>query len=252
LPDDLTFYELAYRTEWTQNWVRDLLLVSENLKFREVCRTINRECKYDRMSLRILDYGCGRGRLASLLQKYGTVTGLDFSREAIEQAKQRVPKGTFFMKDVLDRAWVTTHQNQFDVVVNSELIEHLDWECQDVLLENMKMLLTDQGIAILTSPLRERVLELKRSCDQSDDDFLKKFEGQPTANLLTKSELLELGSKYFAVVSVQEVSPLIKIRLLDLFLKTISLPFRYALLEVLTHQLQLKGKFAVICLRKDL
>ncbi len=48
---------------------------------------------------------------------------------------------------------------------------------------------------------------------------------------------------------MQEVAPLIRQRWLDLCLKATTLPFKYRPLEILTHRLHGKGKYAVMCLR---
>jgi len=61
-------------------------------------------------TMRILDAGCGTGRMMEILQKHGPVSGLDFSEEAVTLARKRgagtVVRGDLntynFQKDYLD------------------------------------------------------------------------------------------------------------------------------------------------------
>lgn len=51
---------------------------------------------------RVLDLGCGAGALAAQLEARGhDVTGLDVNAQAIEVARQRAPRGEFFVGDAL-------------------------------------------------------------------------------------------------------------------------------------------------------
>ncbi len=164
---DRDFYDNWYQTEWSRIHCSDALQVSETLKFREICRIISRELP--RRRLKILDLGCGRGRLASILCQYGDVTGVDFSATATEQGRKRVPSARFFVADILDPGWVDSQAGAYDVVVSADVIEHLPWESQGTLLRHMHRLAKETGIAILSTPVRDRVLELKSDPSQSDD-----------------------------------------------------------------------------------
>ena len=94
----------------------------------------------------ICDLGCGIGWLSNELTKFGSVTGVDFSPEGIEEAKRRWPHVNF---DVAD---VTAYRppKQFDVVVCSEVIEHV--EDQEALINTIDYLLRPKGCLILTCP----------------------------------------------------------------------------------------------------
>lgn len=49
----------------------------------------------------ILDVGCGAGEKSKYLVKHGfNVTGIDFSEEMIDLAKQQVPTGKFLVRDI--------------------------------------------------------------------------------------------------------------------------------------------------------
>jgi SAM-dependent methyltransferase len=50
----------------------------------------------------VLDVGCGSGEKTKYIFDHGfEVTGIDFSDEMIRLAKARVPRGTFFVQDIL-------------------------------------------------------------------------------------------------------------------------------------------------------
>src|SRR3990167_10455696 len=53
-------------------------------------------------NLSLLDVGCGAGEKSKYLVKRGfNVTGIDFSNEMINLAKEQVPTGRFILKDIL-------------------------------------------------------------------------------------------------------------------------------------------------------
>lgn len=76
-------------------------------------------------SFRVLDLGCGNGALAGRMAALGhTVTGLDFTPSGIERARVDHPEATFFVHDLNDPL-PETLRGRFDVVVATEVIEHL-------------------------------------------------------------------------------------------------------------------------------
>jgi ubiquinone/menaquinone biosynthesis C-methylase UbiE len=77
---DAKEYEVMYRVEDFHWWYRGMETITR--------RVI--EQRYPRGSkLRILDAGCGTGAVMGYLADYGTVTGLDFSAEALHWSKVR-------------------------------------------------------------------------------------------------------------------------------------------------------------------
>jgi SAM-dependent methyltransferase len=74
---------------------------------------------------RVLEVGCGSGQLASYLIGDGHVrsyAGVDFSRQAIEIARQAAPDGTFIVGDAVDPR---TYEGDFDCIICTEVLEHL-------------------------------------------------------------------------------------------------------------------------------
>jgi 2-polyprenyl-3-methyl-5-hydroxy-6-metoxy-1,4-benzoquinol methylase len=106
----------------------------------------------------ILDIGCGRGELAFALSQAGAdVTGIDYSAEAINIAvhtfsqKSRKSNPKFIHADFL--TWTTS--NQFDIIIATDLIEHLEREHLPELIMKVSKLLKKNGLAIFhTAPNR--------------------------------------------------------------------------------------------------
>lgn len=96
--------------------------------------------------LRICDLGCGRGWLSAYLSNFGQVTAVDFSQEAIERAGCQYPKVAFECANVL--AYST--ENKFDVVVSSEVIEHIEEQAR--YLRVISQILRPGGFLLLTCP----------------------------------------------------------------------------------------------------
>lgn len=98
----------------------------------------------------ILDFGCGDGRFAKLLNHYGQISGVDISEKAISKARRNVPEGEFHVADLSSDKIVEQLGGQFDVIVSTEVIEHVF--DQQHFLENIRHLLSNRGIFILTTP----------------------------------------------------------------------------------------------------
>lgn len=78
----------------------------------------------------ILDIGCGSGDKAALLSSrfpQATVTGVDFSEEAIEKAESLF--GNRQLKFICDDVTERCNWETYDLVTSFQVLEHLDnWE----------------------------------------------------------------------------------------------------------------------------
>lgn len=100
-------------------------------------------------NLEILDFGCGRGWLAPFLAQWGQVTGVDFSAYGIAYANEHF--GGYARFVLADATSPTLGiSDQFDVVVCSEVIEHV--ENQYALLAQIHDFLKPGGYCVLTTP----------------------------------------------------------------------------------------------------
>lgn len=71
--------------------------------------------EYVKEAPRVLDLGCGVGRLAEVLGgKYSSYLGVDISSEMIAAARKRVPQGVFLTADIAD---LSLKAGSFDLIL---------------------------------------------------------------------------------------------------------------------------------------
>lgn len=105
-------------------------------------------------TLRILEVGCGRGWLSNLASQYGSVEGIEPVAGVIDHARKMFPHIRFeagTAETVLKR----TDFSPYDVVLCSEVIEHVPDPEKQAFLDELKQLLTPEGYVILTTPRGE-------------------------------------------------------------------------------------------------
>lgn len=103
-----------------------------------------------RRRLRILDVGCGDGAATALLadRAHGhTVVGADWSQMALERARRR---GLTLVRATLDEGGLPLPDQALDVVVFSEVIEHL--VDTDAALDELVRVLRPGGSLLLSTP----------------------------------------------------------------------------------------------------
>ncbi len=136
---------------------------------------------------RILDLGCGKGDLAVRLAEYGEVTAIDFSTEAIAIAQKRYPHINFVCAHFFD---ISIEEACYDLIVSSEVIEHLSKEEQGSYLELIYRSLAEGGYLILTTPNKRVARALGRRGNQ------------PIENWLAIDELKSLLAEHFKILRV--------------------------------------------------
>lgn len=135
--------------------------------------------------LRILDLGCGRGWLTHELCRYGQVVGVDLS---VKEARRRYPQHSFIEANIA----VEFPGGPYDVVVSSEVIEHLAREHQAAHVKKAGDVLSKGGLLVLTTPNKAYM-----------DKLIKKqrrdVERQPLEHWLGREELLAMVKSYFSL-----------------------------------------------------
>ena len=242
------FYNKYYEHKLNLSRLRDLLKVSEHLIRYNIIKIL--QVNLPGTEQRIIDIGCGRGHLTGLLTGYGEVIGTDVSSVAVDYCKKKYSDIEFIVLDVFDVGWFQSNREKFDVVVSTEVIEHLPTGRQKEYLSNLHLLLKNGGLMIITTPNRTAVDMMKRDSTISDKEFYVSYEGQETANLLDKSQLQDLLEDKNEIILHKMISPLISIRLVDLLLKLIAMPTRYILLQWIQKVLKLTGKKQLLCIKK--
>ncbi len=102
---------------------------------------------------RVLDLGSGEGFGAAILaERASTVAGVDVDDRTVEHARLNYagPTVSFHRASVTDLSLFEAQS--FDVVVAFEVVEHVD--AQELMLTELKRVLTDDGFLIISTPDR--------------------------------------------------------------------------------------------------
>jgi SAM-dependent methyltransferase len=123
--------------------------------------------------LRILDLGCGRGWLTYIADAYGHCVGIDPVAPVIEFARERYPSLTFEVGSTSELL-AKGHAGAYDLVIASEVIEHVaPAQCERFVTE-VAQLLTPAGSAIVTSDrgeLHSRWLRREHTTEQPEENW---------------------------------------------------------------------------------
>jgi ubiquinone/menaquinone biosynthesis C-methylase UbiE len=153
-------YELMYRFE-EQNW----WFVIKRKVLETVLNSFEGPGEGTDRSPRILDVGCGTGIIPLLLQRYGSVWGLDISQEALQFCKKR--KLTQFVCQS-DGLTIPFQGNTFDIITAIDVIEHVERdevmlkECYRVLRVGGRLYITTSAYPFLWSEHDEAVGHKRR------------------------------------------------------------------------------------------
>ncbi|MEM4152955.1 MAG: class I SAM-dependent methyltransferase [Candidatus Pacearchaeota archaeon] len=106
--------------------------------------------KRENKDKKILDIGCGYGELLHLLKKEGfdNIYGLDISYKCLCACKKKGIRNV--IKVDVDRERLPYQKNSFDIVIVTEVFEHLF--NPNFLLQEIKRILKKGGIAIFSFP----------------------------------------------------------------------------------------------------
>jgi 2-polyprenyl-3-methyl-5-hydroxy-6-metoxy-1,4-benzoquinol methylase len=74
---------------------------------------------------KIIEVGCGSGLLQYIPKNYD-ITGPDFSQGNLDKAKEKNPNVSFFKADLNDKNNWFGRFGEFDTVLCSEVVEHIE------------------------------------------------------------------------------------------------------------------------------
>lgn len=106
-------------------------------------------------SEKILDVGCGTGKVSIYLaKKHASVTGIDFSKEMINHAKDEAKKSNVKIEfKVLDVKELEKLKGKYDTILISLLLPHLKTRIELLnLFKNINKLLKTKGRLIIAEP----------------------------------------------------------------------------------------------------
>ncbi len=101
--------------------------------------------------LRILEFGCGCGRIMRWMQQLGsasTLVGTDIDARAIEWASANLPFARFDVNEGLPPTRYA--DGEFDLILNHSVFTHLDAEYQDRWLEELHRIAAPGGVLVLS------------------------------------------------------------------------------------------------------
>ncbi len=136
-----TYKEFTWRSPGPGNGETGFGLVQEFLTLIKPLENVKRIC----------DLGCGNGFLAGRLAELGyEVTGVDASKSGVEIARKSYSKPRFLRSRIDSSLSENTGLNDFDLVISSDVIEHL-YRPAD-LLEAATPLLKERGQILIGTP----------------------------------------------------------------------------------------------------
>lgn len=151
---------------------------------------------------KILDVGCGNGRLGRYLNKSSKeLVGIDISRKALDEAKPFYDKVLLIdlEKNLNDQFQI----KYFDIIIFADILEHLKYPQK--LLISMRKFLKDDGYIITSIPnvafYRNRLNLLLGKWDYKKEgilniDHYKFFTLKTAKDLINKSGFRIISTKY--------------------------------------------------------
>jgi len=121
--------------------------------FVKFIKETNNELNFE--NYKILDLGCGRGWLTNLLSKYGNIVGIEPVKPVVKYAKKMFPHIEFICGTTKDLIRNNDIFNKYDLIVASEVIEHIPDNYKEEFIEDISKLLNENGFLIITTPRKE-------------------------------------------------------------------------------------------------
>ncbi len=133
------YYKEYYQLERSHWWFKARLEILESLLKKKILRSNNQK-------LKILNAGVATGATTTMLEKYGTVTSLEYDKKCCTFLKQKL------QIEVINASLTDLpfENHSFDLVCAFDVIEHIENDALAV--EEIYRVLKKQGIVYLTVP----------------------------------------------------------------------------------------------------
>lgn len=149
----------------------------------------------------VLDAASGEGYGSYMLAEYAnSVTGVDISQQAIEAAKKKYNDRsnlTYKQGSVADLSFVES--NSIDVVVSFETIEHVPEDVQNAFVKEIKRVLKEDGLLIMSSPNKKEYSDRYNFHNEFHVNEL--YVDEFVSLLKTEFENIDLYRQYLEVAS---------------------------------------------------
>ena len=169
--DDAT--EGFYQDFWTESvWSGSEPNRDEQMRIEALERVIADH----RLGGSILDVGCGRGVLTRHFAKHGEIMGIDIVEAAVRRGRDLFPEIDLQHRTLADVN--TSAAGSFDLVVSSEVLEHVPRGEQSGFLREIHRALRPGGFVLLTTPRGELHRQGRAHVDseQPIEDWLSEGE----------------------------------------------------------------------------
>ncbi len=171
----------------------------------EVARLLRK--KTLKSAQRILDFSCGKGDLLAamlpLLRRDQTAYGVDISLQSVEISNSRLSGqagfGGAFALSALDASILDP---SFDVVIATEVIEHLNDKELSQFLESSRIYLKRGGYLFVSTPFQENLGREKTMCPECGCQF-HRWQHMRSWSIETLTDYLE--SSGFEVVECKNI-----------------------------------------------
>jgi SAM-dependent methyltransferase len=147
---------------------------------------------------KVLDLGCDKGVMSNYLaDKAAKVVGIDFDSTAIETAKTKYKKDNLEFRSEEALAYLKNNKEQFDVLILSHILEHLDNPQQ--FIDSFKGFFKSIYIEVPDfdrNYLNQYRHDLKMKLIYADDDHVSEFDRTELTTLLKQCNVKVLETEF--------------------------------------------------------
>ncbi len=202
--------ERFYVDLFTQNpeWSSTKLNTDEAARWEAINAFLARARQQLGSRLRVLDVGCGRGWLAPRIAAYNDYVGVEPVAQVVAHATKLFPDYDFRVGSLADGMDDALGEERFDVVVSSEVIEHVCLHRQAAFARRLFECTRPGGYCIVTTPRGELFSSWRKIVTPQPTDFWFSEEGLERLFTLHGFEPVVMRRVYKTMPKVYAVDPI--------------------------------------------